>query len=390
MRKVCIYTSTRAEWGLLRGVAEEIRCHEGLQLQILATGGHLSSRFGMTVSEIESDGFQINERIDILKFDDTPEGICKTMGLAMAGYGEALVRLEPDILLVLGDRYETFCVAAAAQVCRIPVAHIHGGETTEGAIDEAFRHSITKMAHLHFPACEEYRKRIIQLGERPDRVFNVGALGVENIRKVSLMSREELAESIDFDLNGPFFLVTFHPVTLERSTAEEQFENLLEALEQFPDHKVIITGANADADGSVINACIQAYVQSHPDRCVAVDSLGLRRYLAAMKFCDAVIGNSSSGILEAPAFKVPTVNIGDRQKGRVRTTSIIDCGVGQGEIAGAIQQALMPDFRDSFKEMSHPCEKNNTSAAIVEKLQELDLKDILKKPFFNVSESDSV
>jgi GDP/UDP-N,N'-diacetylbacillosamine 2-epimerase (hydrolysing) len=384
MRKVCIFTSTRAEWGLQRGVAELICQSDELRLQLLVSGSHLSERHGMTIREIEADGFTVNARVDILRFDDSPSGICKSMGEALGGYGEALEILKPDLLVILGDRYESFCAAAAAQIQRIPIAHIHGGETTEGAVDEAFRHSITKMAHLHFPSCEEYRRRIIQLGEDPARVFNVGALGLENIRKINLMNREELATSIGFGLDRPFFLVTFHPVTLENATSGEQFDQLLQALEQFPDHGIIFTKANADTDGQIINDRIDAYAVLHPDRCLAVASLGLHRYLSAMKICDAVVGNSSSGILETPAFGVPTINIGDRQKGRIRTKSIIDCEPNQNAIVAALQKTLDPRFRDSLQGMVHPCEQEHTAMQIVKKIQQANLDGLLKKSFYDL------
>jgi GDP/UDP-N,N'-diacetylbacillosamine 2-epimerase (hydrolysing) len=381
MRKICIFTSTRAEWGLLRGVAEQIRRPDGLQLQLLVSGSHLSEKFGMTIQEIVADGFPVDARVDILKFDDSPAGICKTMGLALSGYGDALAQLKPDLFVILGDRYESFCAAAAAQILRIPIAHIHGGETTEGAVDEAFRHSITKMAQLHFPSCEEYRRRIIQLGENPAQVFNVGALGIENIRKISLMSRSELEESIQFKLDKPFFLVTFHPVTLENATAGVQFNELLSALEQFPEHKIIFTKANADTDGQVINEKIDDYASARPERCLAVVSLGLRRYLSAMSLCDAVVGNSSSGILETPVFGIPTVNIGDRQKGRLRTLSIIDCEPDCESVVSAIQKALNPQFKEGLKGIKHPCEKENTSAHIAGKLRQVNLTGLIKKTF---------
>ena len=387
MRKICIFTSTRAEWGLQRGVAELIRQSSDLELQLLVSGSHLSQSHGMTVSEIEADGFGVDAKVDILQFNDSPVGICKTMGLAMSGYGEALEQLQPDVLLMLGDRYETFCVAAAAQIVGIAVAHIGGGEITEGAIDEAFRHSITKMSHLHFPCRESYRSRIIQLGESPMRVFNVGALGLENIRKISLMSRSELEESISFKLDQPFFLVTFHPVTLENASAGKQFDNLLEALEQFPEHKIIFTKANADTDGQIVNDRIDEYTAQHSDRCLGITSLGLRRYLSSMKLCDAVVGNSSSGIFEAPAFSIPTVNIGDRQKGRIRTPSIIDCAPGTHEVVDAIQKALDPVFREGLKGFLHPCEQENTATKIVEKLQNAELDGALKKHFFDMEVS---
>ena len=390
MRKICIYTSTRAEWGLLRGVAEQIQKSDALQLQLLVSGSHLSAKFGMTVSEIEVDGFSVDERVDILKFDDCPIGVCKVMGLALGSYGDALARLAPDLLVVLGDRYESFCIAASAHVLGIPIAHIHGGELTSGALDEAFRHSITKMSQIHFPACEEYRRRIIQLGENPDYVFNVGALGVENIQKVSMVERDELSLSIGFPLDSPFFLVTFHPVTLETATAGSQLDELFAALVQFPEHRVLFTKANADIDGQVINDKLDAYVALNADRCLAVTSLGLTRYLSAMKLCAAVVGNSSSGILEAPSFHVPTVNIGDRQKGRVRAQSVLDCDPDRLSIQNEINRALSPEFIQSLKSSSSPFEMSDTALSIVSSLGSIELSNILKKPFFDLAESSHV
>jgi GDP/UDP-N,N'-diacetylbacillosamine 2-epimerase (hydrolysing) len=259
MRKICIFTGTRAEYGLLRWVMQGIQDAPNLTLQIVATGMHLSPEFGMTIQEIRADGFEPDETAEILLSGDTPTAICKSMGLALIGYGEALQRLNPDMVVLLGDRFEAFCMAAATQICRVPLAHIHGGETTEGAIDEAFRHAITKMSHLHFTSCEAYRQRVIQLGEAPDRVFNVGALGVENIRRTPLMDRSELTESIGFSLEKPYFLVTFHPVTLEKSTANGQFSVLLDVLDAFPEFNVIFTKTNSDTDGRVINRLIDNY-----------------------------------------------------------------------------------------------------------------------------------
>jgi GDP/UDP-N,N'-diacetylbacillosamine 2-epimerase (hydrolysing) len=387
MRKICIFTGSRAEYGLLRGVIQEIQAAETLQLQILASGMHLSPEFGMTIQEIQADGFEPDETVEILLSSDSPTAICKSMGLAMIGYGEAIERLRPDMALLLGDRFETFCMAAAAQVCRVPLAHIHGGETTEGAIDEAFRHSITKMSHLHFASCEAYRQRIIQLGEDPDRVFNVGALGVENIRRISLMARGELSESIGFNLEKPYFLVTFHPVTLEKSASEGQFQSLLDALDAFPEFNVIFTKANADTDGRVINRLIDEYAEKRPERCLAVSSLGVHRYLAAMKYATAVIGNSSSGIVETPSFKIPTVNIGDRQKGRVKAESIIDCPPVKAAIVRALRIALSPEFRLSAQGLKNPYEKNDTAKTILEILKHSDLDNICKKRFYDISDA---
>ena len=384
MRKICIFTSTRAEWGLQQGLAKLIRDAELLQLQLLVSGSHLSAKLGMTIDEIEAAGFQVDERVDILKFDDSPIGTCQTMGLALSAYGEALQRLSPDLIVILGDRYESFCLAAAAQVLRIPLAHIHGGETTEGAIDEAFRHSITKMAQIHFPSCEVYRNRVIQLGEDPTNVFNVGALGIENIRKIQCLTRAELEASLQFSLQAPFFLVTFHPVTLEHATAGLQLQQLFYALDRFPDHQIIFTKANADTEGQVINEMIDTYSASNPERCLAVASLGLKRYLSAMKICSAVVGNSSSGILEAPILKVPTVNIGDRQKGRLRVESILDCEADANAISQAIETALSERFRRLNRDLVHPSNQADTARSIVRRLEVVDLRDIIKKSFYGI------
>jgi GDP/UDP-N,N'-diacetylbacillosamine 2-epimerase (hydrolysing) len=382
-RKICIYTSTRADYGLLRGVLQEIKSEPSLQLQILVSGMHLSPEFGMTIQEIRADGFKPDETIEILLTSDTPSAICKSMGLALIGYGEALLRLEPDMVVVLGDRFETFCMAAATQVCGVPLAHIHGGEATEGAIDEAFRHSITKMSHLHFASCEEYRQRIIQLGEAPDRVFNVGALGVENIRRMSLMERGDLAKSIGFNFEKPYFLVTFHPVTLEKSTSEGQFQSLLDALDSFPEYNIIFTRANADTEGRAINRMIEEYTEARPERSLAVASLGSFRYLSAMKYATAVIGNSSSGIIEAPSFNIPTVNIGDRQKGRVKSESVVDCNPFTTSIEAAIHKSISQEFQLGLKYSRNPFEKAGTAAEIVLTLTNFDPTSSLKKKFYD-------
>ncbi len=370
---------------MLRGIMREIKAEKSLELQILASGMHLSPEFGMTIQEIRDDGFEPDETIEILLSSDTPAAICKSMGLAMIGYGEALQRLKPDMVVVLGDRFETFCMAASAQVCRVPLAHIHGGETTEGAIDEAFRHSITKMSHLHFASCEEYRQRIIQLGEAPDQVFNVGALGVENIQRISLMARGELSESIGFNLEKPYFLVTFHPVTLEKSTSEGQFQSLLNALDVFPEYNVIFTKANADTEGRVINHLIDEYSEERAERCLAVASLGVHRYLSAMKYATAVIGNSSSGIVEAPSFKIPTVNIGDRQKGRVKVESVMDCEPSVSPIVSSIRKAISLEFQEVLKVVKNPYEQVGTAANILEKIILFRDTELIKKKFYNLS-----
>lgn len=386
MRKICVFTSTRADYGLLRNLIREIANSPELSLQLLVSGTHLVANQGMTVNEIQADGFALDHCIDIELSDDSPGGICDSMGVAISRYGKVLETIQPNILVILGDRFESFCCAAAATVCRIPIAHIHGGESTVGAMDEAFRHSITKMAHLHFPCCDTYRQRIIQLGEAPDRVFDVGALGVESIKKTRLMTKQELETSIAFKLGRPFFLVTFHPVTLEDETAGEQFGQLLAALDQFQDHQCIFTQANADTDGRIINQMIVAYVESHSDRCMVIPSLGYLRYFSAMSLCEAVIGNSSSGILEAPVFKVPTINIGDRQKGRVRMESIIDCLPEKDAIIFAISKALSRDFVISLQYMQNPYKKSETAIQIKNILASTDLNSVIKKEFFDFRE----
>lgn len=385
MRRICVYTSTRAEYGLLRNLIKEIHEDSNLQLQLLVSGTHLVREQGMTIEEIRRDGFEPDKCVDIGLIDDSSPGICHSMGTAVSGYGKFFAEYTPDLLVILGDRFEAFCCATAAQVCRIPVAHIHGGETTQGAVDEAFRHSITKMAHLHFPCCEAYRRRIIQMGEQPEYVYNVGALGVENIRKLKLMEQDDLEKSIGFKLDKPFFLVTFHPATLEEDRVKTQFDQLLAALDRYPDHKIIFTGANADSGGRVINQMQKDYHKAHPEQCLVVPSLGYLRYLSAMKFCKAVIGNSSSGIFEAPALKVPSINIGDRQKGRIRAESVVDCYPAAKPILAALKTIHGHFFQSGLKTMSIPFEKSGTAKKIKKILKKADLKNILKKVFHDIA-----
>jgi GDP/UDP-N,N'-diacetylbacillosamine 2-epimerase (hydrolysing) len=384
MRKICVFTGTRAEFGLLHLVMRGIQDSPDLTLQIVATGMHLSPEFGMTIQEIRSAGFEPNETIEMLLSGDTPTAVCKSMGLGLISYGEAFERLRPDILVVLGDRFEAFCAAAAACVFRIPVAHIHGGELTRGAMDEAFRHAITKMSHLHFTSTEEYRKRVIQLGENPDYVFNVGALGVEVIRKLRLLMRQKLKDEIGFEITSPCILVTFHPVTLEKDSAEEQFQGLLDALNELPALRIVFTKANADTEGRVINAMIDDFVRKKGDAAISFASMGQFRYLSTMQYVDAVVGNSSSGIIEAPCFAVPTVNIGDRQWGRVQSASIINCTPDKGSVLKALQKAFFSDFKKNLAGMANLYEKENTAITIMDIIRKCDLSGIIKKEFFNL------
>ena len=386
MKKVCVLTGTRAEYGLLKPLIKKINNDAELQLQLVVTGMHLSSEFGLTYKEIERDGFGITERNEMLLSSDTPNGITKSVGLGTIGFADIFTRIIPDMVVILGDRYEALAAATAAMIHRIPIAHIHGGELTLGAIDDAVRHSITKMSALHFTSTEEYRKRVIQLGEEPKRVFCVGALGVENIREQKLMDRKSLSESIVFSLDKPYVVVTFHPVTLENNTAGEQFENLLTALDGFPEYHVIFTKANADTDGRIINQKTDWYVKQSNSRATAVASLGMIRYLSALKYCEMVIGNSSSGIMEAPSFKIPTVNIGNRQQGRIKPKSVIDCGNSIEDISTSIRKAKRLKTEGILDEIENPYEKSNTSDTILSEIRKyLTENKTIEKQFYDIS-----
>ncbi len=384
MRKICVFTGTRAEYGLLKPLLDIIKADDELTLQLIVSGTHLSPEFGLTYKNIESDGFKIDEKVEIVLSSDTPTGICTSMGLGLIGYCGAIQRILPDIIVILGDRYEAFGMATAATVCCVPVVHIHGGEQTLGAIDEVFRHSITKMAHIHFPCCEEYRQRIIQMGESLDTVHNVGSLGVENIKKMEFLDKNELEKSIDFTLDKPFFLITFHPVTLEKNNSGIQLAELLSALDEYPDHKCIFTQANADSDGRIINQMLNDYAYMNLERCIISPSLGYLRYLSAMRLCDAVIGNSSSGIIEAPALKVATINIGDRQKGRLKAESIIDCQPTKDSILGALKIIYSNSFQTNLSKMNIPYEKDGTAKNIIETIKKVKLRGLLRKRFIDI------
>lgn len=385
MKKIiAVLTATRAEYGLLRPLIARIHEDEDLELSLLVTGAHLSAAFGNTCQEIVEDGFPIAVKIPILEESDTAKAVSRTMANALDGFGGYFEEHRADLLIVLGDRYETIAVCLAAMNARIPIAHIHGGEITEGAVDDAIRHAITKFSYLHFPATQAYARRIIQLGESPDRVFPVGALGVENIRRVSLLSKEELEASINFSLGASYAVVTFHPVTLEDSDAGSQFQELLDTLEHF-DMKYIITKANADANGHVINHMIDHYALAH-ENVYAIASLGMRRYLSAIKYCTMVIGNSSSGIIEAPSFQVPTVDIGDRQRGRTAAASVIHCKTGREEIRRAMEEALVLKRRLEKEPVQNPYEEEKTSENIVTVCKDFLLHDRidLKKTFYDI------
>ncbi len=383
-RKICVVTGTRAEYGLLYWLMKEIQSDEALELQIVATGSHLSPEFGLTYREIEKDGFSIDEKVEMLLSSDTPVGVTKAMGLALIGFADVFQRLSPDIVVVLGDRYEILVAVEAALVANIPIAHIHGGEITEGAIDDSIRHAITKMAHLHFVAAPEYRKRVIKMGENPAHVYEVGAVGFDNIVKMPLMSLDELEESLQFPLGEKFFLVTYHPVTVECVRRSDALQNLFDALDAFPDYRVLITKSNGDAGGREINRKIDKYAVARENRVSCHTSLGQLRYLSAMKYAMVVAGNSSSGIVEAPVLKTPTVNIGDRQKGRLRFSSVIDCGEEKEAIGAAIQIALSEDFRRGLKDMVLPHADGNIAVRIKNILRDEPLEGLFQKQFFDL------
>ena len=383
-RKICVVTGTRAEYGLLRGVMEGIRETANLDLQIVVTGMHLSPEFGLTYREIEKDGFHIDRKVEMLLSSDTPTGLAKSMGLGLIGFGDALEQLQPDLMLVLGDRFEMFPAVAAAMVARIPVAHLHGGEATQGAFDEPIRHSITKMSHLHFVAAEEYRKRVIQLGEHPDRVFLVGGLGIDNIKKLNLLDRPALEASLGFRLGPRNLLVTFHPTTLEKATARQQMTEVLAALEAFSGTNLIFTKPNADTDGRVLIEMIEQFVASHSNARVYT-SLGQLLYLSCIRHVDGVVGNSSSGLTEVPSFGKGTINIGDRQRGRLKAASVIDCDPDRQSIAAALQQLYSPDFQALLTAVRNPYGDGGASEKIVQVIRVYPVESILKKAFYDLA-----
>lgn len=383
-RKICVVTGTRAEYGLLYWLMKEIQRDRVLMLQIVAAAMHLSPEFGLTYKIIEKDGFTIDANVEMLLSSDTPVGIAKSIGLGTIGFADAFDRLRPDIVVLLGDRFEILAAAQAAMVARIPIAHIHGGEATEGLIDEAIRHAVTKMSHLHFVAADAYRKRIIQLGEDPETVFTVGALGLENIQRLTLLKKKDFEKSINFQLGEKNLLVTYHPVTLDKRGPQQPMKALFTALDSYPEAKIIITKPNADTDGRVICNMIDAYAQKWPGRVMASTSLGQLRYLSALQYVDVVIGNSSSGLIEVPVFRKPTVNMGDRQKGRLRANSIIDCWEDAASIREAIETALSPDFRKKLEKTVSPYQYANSSQKIKNYLKKVPIRRLLTKKFHDI------
>lgn len=382
---IAVLTATRAEYGLLSPIIKRMSQDKAIDVKVVVTGAHLSSEFGLTYKEIEADGVAIDEKIEILENEDSAAAVSKTMGNALIKFGEYFERKHPDALLVLGDRYETLAVCAAAMNAQIPVIHLYGGETTQGAIDEAIRHSISKMSYLHFTSTEEYRHRVIQLGENPNRVFTVGAIGVENALHMQLLSKEELEKSLCISLDKPYIVATYHPVTLETMSLDEQISDFLKAIDTKSNYTYIITKANADSGGRRVNELLDEYSKEKMNVHV-VDSLGVKRYLSALKYCYMVMGNSSSGITEVPSFHVPTINIGDRQKGRAHAETVIDCKSDTNSILCAMEKAESEEYRKNCLEAVNPFEKPNVAENIVSiiKREMMDKPIDLKKTFYDI------
>ncbi|MEE0974524.1 MAG: UDP-N-acetylglucosamine 2-epimerase [Muribaculaceae bacterium] len=383
MKKICVITGTRAEYGLLSKLMKRIDDCPDMQLQIIATNMHLSPEFGLTYREIEADGFHIDKKVEMLLSSDTRNATTKSLGLGIIGFADAFEDLAPDMVVILGDRYEMLGAASAALLYGIPIAHISGGDVTEGAYDDAIRHSISKMSHLHFTSAEEYRQRVIQLGEQPDRVFNFGAIGLDNMRQIQFLDRQSLEQSIGFEIGEDCILVTYHPVTMERNSAETQFGALLEAIDRVG-CRVIFTKPNSDSDGRIIIKMIDEYVAANSDKAACYTSLGYVRYLSALQFVKAAVGNSSSGILEVPSFGIPTVNIGDRQKGRLRADSVIDCNTDVDSIEKSIRGALSQEWQTIARNATNPYEQPDTVARIFEVLQQCDLSQMKQKRFYDI------
>ncbi len=382
-RKICVITGSRAEYGLLESVMQGIKDDTDLTLQIIATGMHLSPEFGLTYKAIESDGFIINRKVEMLTSSDTSIGIAKSMGLGLIGFADAFNELSPDLIIALGDRFEIFSAVSAALVARIPVAHIHGGELTEGAFDESIRHAVTKMSHIHFVAAQDFKQRVIQLGENPENIFLVGGLGVDNIKRLELLDREILEKDLDLKFGKKNLLITFHPVTLESLSSVLQMQELLKALEQLEDTQIIFTMPNADNEGRSLIKIVKQFVSEH-NNAYAFSSLGQLHFLSCIAQVDGVIGNSSSGLLEVPSFKKGTINIGDRQKGRLQATNIINCQPTQKSIKLAIDKLYSIDFQKSLSAVINPYGEGGASEKIVNILKKINLKKIVKKTFFDL------
>jgi UDP-hydrolysing UDP-N-acetyl-D-glucosamine 2-epimerase len=388
-KKIAVFTGSRAEYGLLYWTMRGIQEHPSLDLQLIVSGMHLSSEFGNTVDEIYTDGFHVDEKVEMLLASTSKVGVAKSIGVGVISFADTLTRLNPDCLVILGDRFEALAIAQTATVLGIPTAHIHGGEITEGAVDDAIRHSITKMSHLHFTSAEEYRKRVIQMGEDPSRVFNVGAPGVENIRRTQLLTKSELEKTLNFDFGEAPLLVTYHPVTMQKDGGLVEYENLLVALEEkLVDHQIVVTYPNVDAQGAVFASLLEAFASKNPESIFLAKSLGRINYLSLMKISGAVVGNSSSGVIEAPAIGVPTVDIGARQNGRIRPSSVAHAESDLDSIRSALATALTDTHKQISRTTTNPFGDGTASEKIVSTIASTDFQKILQKKFFDLGTSE--
>lgn len=385
MRTICIVTATRAEYGLMKCLIEDIHNDRDLELQLIVTGSHLSPEFGFTIQQIEEDNFPISKKIEILLSSDSAIGVSKSMGLAQISFAEAFDELKPDIVLVLGDRYELLPIVSSANIARIPVAHLNGGEITEGAIDEIIRHSVTKLSQIHFTAIEEYAKRVIQMGEQPETVFNVGEVGLDNFKRISFLTKEEFEHSIGKTLKEKNLLITYHPeTTIKLEENINNFKQLLESLHKLENTLLIFTKANTDVGGRAINAIIDSYVQENEKNSVAFNSLGQVRYLSALRYIDCVVGNSSSGIVEAPTFKVASINIGNRQLGRLSADSVIHVKADTLEIDGALSEIYTTTYQQKLSVVKNPYGEGDSSGKVIQVLKNINLASLNTKSFYNI------
>jgi len=384
MKNICVVTGSRAEYGLLKPLLLEINMQKDWHLQLVVTGMHLSSEFGLTYTEIEKDGFFISKKVEMLLSSDTEVGIIKSMGIGLIGFADTFKELRPDLIVILGDRFEMLAVVEAALIHKVPVAHLHGGEITEGAYDDSIRHAITKMSHIHFVSTEPYRHRVIQMGENPKYVFNVGSIGLDNIRNLKLFSKKELQKKLKVEFKKYNYLVTYHPATLNEKNNAEEFEQLLLAIDKQKESLFIFTKANADNGGRKINQMIDDFVFNHSENCIAFTSMGSHLYLSVLQFVDAVVGNSSSGILEAPALKVATINIGERQKGRIQAASIVNCEAKKNAIENAFNFIKRPQFKSNLVGMLNPYGDGKTSTRIIHYLKNVTWHKLVKKSFYDI------
>lgn len=381
--KICIATATRAEYGLLKPLIDLLKADDSFSVQLLVTGAHLSPEFGLTHKQIDTESVEVY-KTEMLMSSDSPSGISKTMGLGMISFSEAFENLKPDAVVVLGDRYEMLSLVSTAMIFQVPVIHLHGGEITEGAYDDSIRHAISKLSHFHFTSTEEYKNRVIQLGENPNTVFNVGAIGIDNIQALSLLNKEQLEKELNVSFKKNIFIVAFHPETLGSMSSEEQFKALLKAIDKQEDAFFVFTKSNADTDGRIINELIDSYAAENKDKAASFFSLGSLRFLSLMKVANGIIGNSSSGIIEAPSLSAVTINIGDRQKGRIQAASTINTGNSTKEIAEAIKKACNDEFLNSVNNIANPYGNGGTALKIVAELKKINFKELPNKSFYDL------